>query len=281
MGKTDPLRRFKDHCTELNREALLALRTFEIYRPAANGQRIVAAFHQTYEAWVFNAIRDSLHRDLTMTLGRLWDSGAADDVFSLPKAMNRLRAKDVQRKLRKQAGDTRVRRRASAKIMVSSRGKTDEEIRALEEGTRKFLNSKNPEFRKEAEEKAQRDIDKLLRDYDRVAKRPILLSLRKHRNQRLAHTANPNSPIQATVDNLRWGDEAKILRTTLPLIERLCLLVEECDHNYDDFATVNRFHSRCFWARVCKGPKGSNRRRIAGSLRVKLPTPAVRRTVLA
>ncbi len=258
MARIDPLQRFKDHCAELNREALLALRTFETYKPAANGQRIVAAFNETYEAWAFNAIRDSLHRDLIMTLSRIWDADAADDVLSLPKAMKRLCAKDVQRKVRKQAGDTRVRRRASAKLIVSSKGKTDEERRVLERETRSFLNRKNPEFRKEAEDKAQRDIDRLLLDYERIAKRPILLSLRKHRNQRLAHTANLSSPAQTAVKNLRWGDEAKILRITLPLIERLCLLIEECGHNYDDFGRVNRFHSRRFWSRACRGPKPKN-----------------------
>ena len=50
----------------IERETELAISLYEAYKPTASNLSFIERFNDTYEAWTFNTIRESLYRELVM-----------------------------------------------------------------------------------------------------------------------------------------------------------------------------------------------------------------------
>lgn len=220
----------------IERETEQAISLYEAYKPAASNRALIERYNDSYAAWTFNTIRESLHRELVLTLIRLWDTRT--DVASIPAVMERLESDSTVSALCREAAGSAARLAKGSCILNDN-----PEIAAL---IRQKITASIPDEMTQRNKQKRRQLSTLRGLYTRACKLPELGSLRRHRHQVLAHTALDASRTMS-LRPAKWGDEQVVLRATVSVAQQLSLVVDDHDPSLRDLPSIYRRYAAHYW----------------------------------
>ena len=201
-----------------------------------------AQIPESYAANAFNELQRSMHFYFLVRLSAIWDK-ASPDRESIPSVMALIEQADVIDQL---AEDTFQYHLNIAEPSNSKPTEDPEERRFLAEAWETYC----LERAEEEKAKVKRMIAFVKRVVPRVEQSCIDRSLRPFRNGFIAHNLEDSVVRKGYPVRLRYGDETKLLRLTIRIIDRLHLALNGTGFDWDmakEHATrnANELWSNC------------------------------------
>lgn len=94
-------------------------------------------------------------------------------------------------------------------------------------------------------------MNKWLTEIDAVNRSDELLALKRARHRAIVHTATPNGPYRGKARIAQYGDERRIIKRTIPLVEQAGVFIGYSYVSpYADQRRVRQEHATKFWAHI-------------------------------
>ncbi|MER8882454.1 hypothetical protein [Mesorhizobium sp. M0590] len=179
-----------------------------LYSPLLSSQ-----IPQSYAAHAFRVLQSSLHQMELLRLSALWDK-ADFHVASIPSAVMLIDHPDVLAAL---AEETRVAH--AGRGVYNMTRETDP---ALQAEIERMMDEHQRSFAEDQARKTVRRLKAAIRKAKALGASAEMDSVRNVRDKHIAHSlAQTRREQKATVQPLKYGDERKLLKLTIPLIESL------------------------------------------------------------
>lgn len=214
----------------LVQETEVAIALQNMHEQGAFESAIPDAFNDTMEAWGYNMTIEAIHRDLVMTLMRMFDP--PDPGTSSLRTLVRLLGDDDM--VSEFEVETRL-------WWESHSGKDGNWV--VEKGVTR------------AEDHARQRVQKLRSLRSAIIKLEgghLEASLRKFRNEMLAHRATGQArSVKKPGSRLaKWGDTDNLLKRVLPVIAMIEVAVLEKGSDINDYPNIWHLYARRFWRRA-------------------------------
>ena len=198
-------------------DLMTAVACFEIFRVAARDKTLLDRLGKSFSTGAFNAIRNSLYREVVLALMRIWDKSPKNNLRMEEIILNLTRSEvvaSIKRRRREAFGD--MGHNADA-----AEAQVEREIRQI-----KFIQNR----------------------IMRGSLRNAFKALEKHRNEFLAHSTLGRSSA-SEIRDVVYGDERYLLRWSAILSKKLNLLLDLHTSPRSDFRDF-KIAAKCFWGPV-------------------------------
>jgi hypothetical protein len=239
----------------ISEDLLHAVALQAMYDRCADKNDVLDALNNTWEAHGFNIVRDSLVRELVMSIMRVHDGGRSDSA-SLENLVNIASNHRIRIRLIERAKEARDARPAK---LIELPGETNDEYAARmkrDEPVRKAFRAE--QVQKVGEDTA-RLLDEAFDDFEVLKSAPSRAALKRLRNWHLAHTA-----VDEKGHNAKHGDEKELLDATVPVFEKLALATKGHDYNFKSYSKVWTERADRFWKHIARPVASKSKSRISG-----------------
>jgi hypothetical protein len=240
----------------INADLREAVATYAVYSQAASDSDLLNRLGKSRATAAFTLVRTQLLRTIVMALMRIWDNGRHNN-----SPIEKIVAVIGRPKVTAQIKERRLRQRSTMDFRDYTVHNSDEERQQMAAALHAIV-------RNDAE-RAAREVDAELIACQQMIELTrtgtlgeTVRLLRGLRNRRLAHTEiviPSNRPAEARP--VQAGDGSQLLSATVPIVERLNLLVSDLNVRFDSLERVYNRHAACFWLNV-RGESVDEDRRI-------------------
>ncbi len=205
-----------------------------MYDRCADKEDVLTAVSNSYEGWGFNVIRESLYREIVLSLLKVHDLDQR--AASLINVIRPINAAPVRELLREE-----MRQRVRSWGLITD--PVDEDMRA------RLLAQREEEVEYRTQ-RIDQTLDWLTVEYGILRRSKLFAGLKTLRDTSIAHSDTTN-----VVHGVKYGFERELLGRTVHIFHQLGEVMTGVNYNLDTSGKVWGIHAEQYWRRFVLGPK--------------------------